>query len=183
MSVHDLKQRLADVPGIESLTMALEGGRILVRWGAGYSAAADASASDYEIEVAVRNAIKLPPVATIPDKQPIPNAAPVASAPARTSGASTVSQLPNKPRLVSKPPNRCIAMQTRGSRQASPMSRCSVMQTKVLKLVTREKVRIRGRSRQSGRFGPSSGLAGTDHGFKRQGPLTVAHIHGKLRQD
>ena len=91
MSIHDLKQRLTDVPGVESLTMGLEAGRIMLRWGAGYSAAVDASASDYEIEVGVRNAVKLPPVAAIPDKQPIPNAAPVAAAPALVSAASTVT--------------------------------------------------------------------------------------------
>jgi hypothetical protein len=67
MSISDLKIRLADVPGIENLTMTLEAGRIVLRW-AGYSAAVDASASDYEIEVAIRNAIKLPAVSMIPDK-------------------------------------------------------------------------------------------------------------------
>jgi hypothetical protein len=32
MSIHDLKTRMADVAGIEALTMGLEAGRILVRW-------------------------------------------------------------------------------------------------------------------------------------------------------
>jgi hypothetical protein len=58
MSIHDLKIRMADVAGIETLTMGLEAGRILLRW-SGYVAAVDASASDAEIEAAVRNAIKL----------------------------------------------------------------------------------------------------------------------------
>jgi hypothetical protein len=84
MSISDLKIRLADVPGIENLTMALEAGRIVLRW-AGYSAAVDASASDYEIEVAIRNAIKLPAVSLIPDK-PTP-----AAVPAPTIGVSSMS--------------------------------------------------------------------------------------------
>ena len=76
MSIHDLKSRMSDVAGIETLTMGLEAGRIVLRWN-GYSAAVDASASDFECEAAVRNAIKLPPVSLIPDKP----AAVAASAP------------------------------------------------------------------------------------------------------
>jgi len=68
MSVADLKTRMADVPGIHSLTMAIEAGRIMLRWG-DHSAAVDATASDVEIEAAIRDAIKLPPVALIPEKQ------------------------------------------------------------------------------------------------------------------
>ena len=49
MSIHDLKTRMADVAGIEALTMDLEAGRILLRWN-GFSVAVDASASDAEIE-------------------------------------------------------------------------------------------------------------------------------------
>jgi phage terminase large subunit len=45
MSIHDLKTRMADVPGIEGLTIGLEAGRIVLRWDR-YSAAVDASASD-----------------------------------------------------------------------------------------------------------------------------------------
>jgi hypothetical protein len=67
MSIYDLKSRMSDVAGIETLTMGLEAGRIVLRW-AGYSAAVDASASDAECEAAVRNAIKLPPVSLIPEK-------------------------------------------------------------------------------------------------------------------
>lgn len=44
MSVADLKVRLADVPGIESLRLPLEARRILLRWGNGYAASADADA-------------------------------------------------------------------------------------------------------------------------------------------
>jgi hypothetical protein len=36
MSIADLKVRLADVQGAETLTMGLEAGRIMLRWGAGY---------------------------------------------------------------------------------------------------------------------------------------------------
>ncbi|WP_050384560.1 hypothetical protein [Bradyrhizobium pachyrhizi] len=67
---------MSDVPGIEALTMRVEAGRILLSWGA-YTAAVDASASDHEIETAIRNAIKLPPVSLIPDK-PAPVVSPAA---------------------------------------------------------------------------------------------------------
>jgi hypothetical protein len=62
MSITDLKVRLADVPGIETLSMALEAGRITLRWGTSFSASVDAAASDADIEAAIRNAIKLPAV-------------------------------------------------------------------------------------------------------------------------
>ncbi|WP_316214146.1 hypothetical protein [Bradyrhizobium sp. SZCCHNR2032] len=58
---------MADVPGIETLTMGFEAGRITLRWGA-YAASVDAAASDGDVETAIRNAIKLPPVTMIPDK-------------------------------------------------------------------------------------------------------------------
>ena len=58
MSIADLKVRLADVQGVESLTMGLEAGRIMLRWGAGYSALVDAAASDADIEAAVNAAIR-----------------------------------------------------------------------------------------------------------------------------
>ncbi|MGJ4954612.1 hypothetical protein ACQR1H_03135 [Bradyrhizobium sp. HKCCYLRH2015] len=90
MSIADLKTRLADVHGIESLNMELQGGRILLRWG-DYSASADAAASDAEIEAAVRNALKLAPVAAIPDK---PAPAPVVSPAGHTgSVAQSVAQI------------------------------------------------------------------------------------------
>ena len=69
MGIHDLKNRMADVGGIETLTMSLEAGRIVLRWN-GYSAAVDASASVAECEAAVRNALKLPPVSLILEKPP-----------------------------------------------------------------------------------------------------------------
>ena len=84
MSVADLKLRLADVPGIEGLSMGLEAGKIMLRWGS-HSAAVDAAASDADIETAIRNAIKLPPVDLIPDR---PAPAPVSAQP---SGSSSMS--------------------------------------------------------------------------------------------
>lgn len=87
MSVADLKSRLADVPGIETLTMAVDAGRINLRWGE-YLASVDAAATDHDIEVAVRNANRLPSVALIPDKPASPaNGAPTMS----TNPASAVS--------------------------------------------------------------------------------------------
>jgi hypothetical protein len=83
------------VPGIEALTMNLEAGRILLRWGSGYAATVNASASDFEIERAVRDAIKLPPVTLIPDKPTnagvtVPSASPAqpSAGPAMTNPAS-----------------------------------------------------------------------------------------------
>ena len=85
MSIHDLKTRMADVAGIEALTMSLEAGRIVLRWGEGYSATVDASASDADCELAVRRAIQLLPLSVIPDK-------PAAmAAPAPSTGVSSMS--------------------------------------------------------------------------------------------
>jgi hypothetical protein len=87
MSIHDLKIRMADVAGIETLTMGLEAGQILLRWD-GYSATVDAAASGAEIEAAIRNAIKLPTLSLIPDK---PAAIPAALP---SNGVSTMSTSP-----------------------------------------------------------------------------------------
>jgi hypothetical protein len=46
MSIADLKVRLADVPGIETLSMALVAGKIMLRWGTSYSVSVDAAASE-----------------------------------------------------------------------------------------------------------------------------------------
>jgi len=86
MSIADLKVRLADVPGIEILSMALEAGRIMLRWGTSYSASVDASASDSDIEAAIRNAIKLPGVPLTQDKPAIATLA--------TNGVSSMSSNP-----------------------------------------------------------------------------------------
>ncbi|WP_316219397.1 hypothetical protein [Bradyrhizobium sp. SZCCHNR2026] len=83
---------MADVPGIEALTMGFESGRIMLRWGA-YAASVDAAASDGDVEMAIRNAIKLPPVTMISDK-PAPGA-PVAQTTAKSAsvtGASAAGQ-------------------------------------------------------------------------------------------
>ena len=88
MSIADLKIRLADVPGIETLSMALEAGRIMLRWGASYSASVDAAASDADIEAAIRNAIKFPAVSLIQHK-PVEIAAPAPS-----TGVSSISSNP-----------------------------------------------------------------------------------------
>ena len=86
MSIADLKVRLADIQGVETPTMGLEAGRIVLRWGAGYSASVDAAASHSDIEAAIRNAIKLPAVSLIPD-QPV-------AASASSTGVSSMSSNP-----------------------------------------------------------------------------------------
>jgi hypothetical protein len=91
VSVADLKSRLADVPGIQTLTMAIEAGRIMLRWG-DHSAAVDVTASDAEIEAAIRNASKLPPVSLIPDK-PAPVLAQPSGKPMSVNPADTMNAL------------------------------------------------------------------------------------------
>lgn len=94
MSVADLKVSLRDVPGIQNLSMRLASGSILLEWGNGYSAIVGAAASDAEIMSAVRNAVRLPPVALIPEKdapmtEPVAPAAPMTGiSPAMTNPAS-----------------------------------------------------------------------------------------------
>jgi hypothetical protein len=83
VSIADLKVRLGDVPGIQNLTMGLEGGKIMLRWGDGYLAAVDAAASDAQIETAVRAMSTRPPLGLIPAKPAAiinntPAAAPIA---------------------------------------------------------------------------------------------------------
>ncbi len=59
MSVVDLKARLADIPGIDGLTMQLLAGRQVFGWN-GLIAAVDPMATDDEIESAIRMAARLP---------------------------------------------------------------------------------------------------------------------------
>jgi hypothetical protein len=75
MSIADLKMRLADVPGIESLTMTEIGGRKVFGFN-GMIAAVDPMATDQEIDTAIRNAAdlvkfgrssRLPTVSLIPE--------------------------------------------------------------------------------------------------------------------
>jgi hypothetical protein len=89
VSVSDLRHRMSDVPGIQNLSMDLQAGRIVLSWGEGYSAAVDATASDADIEAAVRAAIRLPPISAIPDVQPSP--APANAAPAPVQPMTTPS--------------------------------------------------------------------------------------------
>ena len=70
MSVADLKARLADVPGIETLTVSMVGGRQMDRF-AGLIASVGPLATDQEIDDAIRNAARLPSVALIPEKQEV----------------------------------------------------------------------------------------------------------------
>ncbi|WP_092029874.1 hypothetical protein [Bradyrhizobium sp. OK095] len=87
--------RLADIPGIETLTMSIEGGKIMLRWGAGYLAAVSATASDGEIETAIRAMSKLPPLNLIPDRPapaPVPAAQPSGVSPMSVTGAAAAGQ-------------------------------------------------------------------------------------------
>jgi hypothetical protein len=58
VSISELKLRLADVPGIETLTMQLIGGRQVFGFN-GLIAAVDPMATDQEIETAIRDAADL----------------------------------------------------------------------------------------------------------------------------
>ncbi|WP_156928751.1 hypothetical protein [Bradyrhizobium sp. th.b2] len=69
MSIADLRSRMADVPGIETLTLALSAGYQHLTWAnGGMSASVGAFASDQDIEDAIRNAMRLPAVSIIPDQ-------------------------------------------------------------------------------------------------------------------
>jgi hypothetical protein len=110
MSAADLKTRLADVPGIETLTMGFEAGRIALRWGA-YVASVDATSSDHDIEMPVRAAIKLPPATMVSDK-PAPGAAPAQAAvkPMSFTGAGAASHS-----LRERMPRRSGSLNSSGS--------------------------------------------------------------------
>lgn len=68
MSIEDLKQRLANVPGIEKLTMRLEAGKQVFSVGGGF-VAVDPLATDPEIEAAIRS---VPAPAAAPNITPLP---------------------------------------------------------------------------------------------------------------
>lgn len=88
MSVADLKARLADVPGIETLTAQLLGGRLVFGFN-GLIAAVDPLADDQEIEDAIRHAADLAKFGRNPvEKTPLP---PVGLMPAQTLGGSPMS--------------------------------------------------------------------------------------------
>jgi hypothetical protein len=67
MGIEDLKQRLANVPGIEKLTMRLEAGKEIYSVGGGF-VAVDPMATDAEIEAAIRSVVP----ATAPKVTPLP---------------------------------------------------------------------------------------------------------------
>ena len=72
MSIADLKARLFDVPGIESLTMQFIGGRQVFGFD-GLIAAVDPAANEQEIERAIRDAAAMrPPAIMTPAATPPP---------------------------------------------------------------------------------------------------------------
>lgn len=78
MSIADLKTRLADVPGIQNLSMMLQGGKIMLRWAETHMAAVDAAAGDSEVVDAVRAASRLPGMGSLVSIPPAtPAAAPI----------------------------------------------------------------------------------------------------------
>jgi hypothetical protein len=73
MSIHDLKQRMSDVPGIETLTMIMIAGR--QNYGiAGKVVALDAAATDNEVEAAIRATMTSDAIAQIPAGTPVASA-------------------------------------------------------------------------------------------------------------
>ncbi len=70
MSVADLKARMRDIPGIDSLTMRLEGGKQVFTVN-GASSSVGAFASDSEIEDAIRSAARLPTVNITEETKPM----------------------------------------------------------------------------------------------------------------
>lgn len=71
MSLFDLKSRMADIPGIEGLTMQLANGRGVFTLG-NVIGSVGAFASDQEIEDAIRAAIRLPAVPLIDQPKDTP---------------------------------------------------------------------------------------------------------------
>lgn len=90
MSVNDLRARMLDIPGIDGLTMQLLGGRQCFSWGNGMLVAVDPMATDQEIETAIRNASRLPPVSMIPDK---PKEASMSSVTGARSASASLKQM------------------------------------------------------------------------------------------
>lgn len=88
MSVADLKIRLADVPGIETLTSKLFLGRMVFEFN-GLIAGTDPLATDQEIEDAIRKTADLAKFGRAPDeKTPLP---PVGLMPAQTKQGNQMS--------------------------------------------------------------------------------------------
>lgn len=91
MSIADLKQRMTDVLGIEVLTKRQdpETGWLIFTVG-DHVATTHPRASDQEIETAIRNALRLPSVALIPDK---PKGTPMSVTGAGHAGGSLSQRL------------------------------------------------------------------------------------------
>ncbi|MGA7805558.1 hypothetical protein [Bradyrhizobium sp.] len=81
MGIADLKTRLRDIPGIETLTMQMLAGRQNYNLN-GRVIALDAGASDIDVEQAIRAAIASPAIAQMPAGTPIPAAPAIAALPA-----------------------------------------------------------------------------------------------------
>jgi hypothetical protein len=87
MSIADLKTRLRDVPGIETLTMQMLAGRQNYSLN-GRLISLDAAASDVDVETAIRAAIASPAIAQMPAGTPISPAASIAQATTPTPPAT-----------------------------------------------------------------------------------------------
>jgi hypothetical protein len=122
MSVADLKARLADVPGIETLTMRLICGRQEFGFN-GLIAAVDATANDQEIETAIRQTAELAKfrrLASVPFVSPAKpkEARPMSATPARTGFAASLRAMMDEARAgVEKA--RSDGMQTVKAQSAS----------------------------------------------------------------
>jgi hypothetical protein len=92
MSIADLKTRLHDVPGIETLTMTMPAGRQNYNLN-GRMIALDASASDFEVEQAIRASLASPAIAQMLAGTPVPPAPAIAAAPANSAPASPAAAL------------------------------------------------------------------------------------------
>lgn len=77
-TVHDLKARMPDVPGIENLTMTAIGGRLVFGFD-GLIAAVDPGATDQEIETAIRNSAELAKFGRSPEVKQTASVLPVVS--------------------------------------------------------------------------------------------------------
>lgn len=78
MGIHDLKMRMTDVAGIETLTVTEIGGRKVFGFN-GLIAAVDPSATDQEIEDAIRNAASLARFGRTPEEKQTASVLPVPS--------------------------------------------------------------------------------------------------------
>jgi hypothetical protein len=96
MSINDLKARMSDIPGIDGLIMQLANGRQVFTIGE-HVTSTTAFASDDEIEKAIRNALRLPSVALIPDK---PKEAPMSITGAAHVGSSLKDMIEQRKRAM-----------------------------------------------------------------------------------